>query len=115
MVNYLFIIYYLLILVLLLVFTLHSFSSSDNNINNSISVIIPFHCYFFKDCSYLIILFIILSLFNFISYDILSNTDNNIEADIFTTPHNILPEWYFLLFTITLFTNWYSITYLLLF
>ena len=30
--------------------------------------------------------------------DAVGNCDNNIVADPFTTPHNILPEWYFLLF-----------------
>ena len=82
----------LIILVLIHLFTLHGFTSSDNNINNSISVIIPFHCYLFKDCFYIIHLFIILSIFNITSYEVLSNTDNNIEANLLSTPHNILPE-----------------------
>ena len=102
-VNRLFTIHYslgiiLLLLVLFHLFNLHSLSSSDNNINNSISVLLPFHCYFVKDMLSICYLFIIQCLFIINSDDILSNSDNNIEANIFTTPHNILPEWYFLLF-----------------
>ena len=102
-INRLFTIHYLLggiliVLVLLHIFNLHLLGSSDNNINNSISVLLPFHCYFVKDLLSIIYLFTILSLFNIIGEDLLSNTDNNIEANLFLTPHNILPEWYFLLF-----------------
>lgn len=102
-VNRLFTIHYslgiiLLLLVLFHLFNLHSLSSSDSIINNSISVLLPFNCYFIKDLLSSIYLVIIYLLFMINSDDILSNSDNNIEANIFSTPHNILPEWYFLLF-----------------
>lgn len=77
---------------------LHPFSSSNPLINNSSSILLPFYCYFFKDVLYMAYLLFILSSFLFWSPDILGNCDNNIGADPFTTPHNILPEWYFLLF-----------------
>lgn len=102
-INRLFSIHYLigfilLLLILIHLSSLHSVSSSENIINNRISIIIPFYCYLIKDLLMIISWLISLSLFNIISDDILSNTDNNIRANIFATPNNIVPEWYFLLF-----------------
>jgi len=82
----------LIILVVIHLIALHSFSSSNSIINSNASIILPFHCYFFKDLSYLTTLFLAFSIFNYISYHSLSNCDNNIEADILKTPQSILPE-----------------------
>ena len=80
------------------IFILHAFSSSNPFLNNSSSILLPFYCYFFKDVLYMAYWIIVLAYFLFWEPDYLGNVDNNIAADPFTTPHNILPEWYFLLF-----------------
>lgn len=73
---------------------LHAYSSSNTLINNSSSLLFPFYCYFFKDVSYMSYLLLIINCLLLIEPDILGNCDNNLIADPFTTPHNILPEWY---------------------
>lgn len=88
----------LLFIILNHIILLHAYSSSNPLINNSCSILLPFYCYFFKDVLYISLLIFIISFFLFREPDLLGNCDNNIQADPFTTPHNILPEWYFLLF-----------------
>ena len=77
---------------------LHTFSSSNPLINSNCTILCPFYCYFFKDVLYISWFILIISFFLFFEPDLLGNCDNNIQADPFTTPHNILPEWYYLLF-----------------
>jgi len=73
---------------------LHAYSSSNTLINSMSSLLFPFYCYFFKDVSYMSYLLYIINCLLLIEPDILGNCDNNLIADPFTTPHNILPEWY---------------------
>ena len=88
----------LLVLILIHIITLHNFSSSNPFMNNSTSLIIPFILFSFKDLMIMVSLIIIISLFLYYEPDILGNSDNQIVANPLTTPNNILPEWYFLLF-----------------
>lgn len=97
-----FILHYIIgVIILLLIgfhlFILHAYSST-NPLVNSISLIIPFYCYFFKDVLFITYLLFIINVFIYYEPDLLGNCDNNIPANPFSTPQNILPEWYFLLF-----------------
>ncbi|MCP3959792.1 MAG: hypothetical protein GY719_18240 [bacterium] len=83
-----FIINYLIIIHILV---LHTFSSSNPIINSSSTNIIPFIIYTINKDTMLIVYLILLFLY-FIVNDILGNTDNNIMANAFHTPNNILPE-----------------------
>ena len=75
----------------------HNFSSSNPFINNNTSIISSYP-FIFKDyySSFMTIIFII-SIFLY-EPDLTSNCDNQIIANPLSTPHNILPEWYYLLF-----------------
>ena len=102
--NRLFSFHYLLgliisLLIVIHIIMLHTFSSSSPIINSSSSNIIPFIIYTINKDILLLINFTYL-LFYFLIYDhdILGNCDNNITANPFQTPNNILPEWYYLLY-----------------
>ena len=91
--------YIILLLLMFHIIVLHGFSSINTIINSYCSFNIPFLLYsIIKDCdliNYFIQLFII---FLFYDHNILGNNDNNILANPFHTPNNILPEWYYLLY-----------------
>ena len=97
-------IYHFLIGILIILFILihiiflHNFSSSNPSINNN-TLIISSYPFIFKDLySSFITITIIISIFLYWEPDILGNSDNQIIANPLTTPNNILPEWYYLLF-----------------
>jgi ubiquinol-cytochrome c reductase cytochrome b subunit len=87
------------LLILLHILIIHSFTNSNPFISSNSSIIIPFYPLIYKD---LFVLFsILLYILSFILYwepDILGNSDNLILANPLSTPHNILPEWYYLCF-----------------
>ncbi|MCP4490908.1 MAG: hypothetical protein GY820_26870 [Gammaproteobacteria bacterium] len=78
-------------LILIHILVLHTFSSSNPIINSSSTNIHPFIIYTINKDTMLIVYFSLLFLY-FIVNDILANTDNNIMANAFHTPNNILPE-----------------------
>ena len=98
-VDFIWLLVFILFIIFLLIqlLLLHAYSST-NPLVNSISLIIPFYCYFFKDVLFITYLFFIINYFLYYEPDLLGNCDNNIPANPFSTPQNILPEWYFLLF-----------------
>ena len=97
-------VYHFLIGILILAFILihiiflHNFSSSNPSINNN-TLIISSYPFIFKDLySSFSFLTILISIFLYWEPDILGNSDNQIIANPLTTPNNILPEWYYLLY-----------------
>lgn len=85
------------VLIFIHVFFIHNISSSNPFLNIN-SLIIPSFPFIFKDCySSFIIHGTIISLFCYWEPDILGNSDNQIIANPLSTPNNILPEWYFLI------------------
>ena len=88
----------LVLFILIHIIFLHNFSSSNPSINNN-NTTISFYPFIFKDFYISIITInIIISIFLYWEPDILGNSDNQIIANPLTTPNNILPEWYYLLF-----------------
>ena len=86
------------IFIFLHIFLLHNYSSSNPFTNNS-TVIIPLYPFIFKDLfSCFATIIIIFSVLFHWEPDILGNSENQIVANPLTTPNNILPEWYYLLF-----------------
>jgi len=80
-------------------FVLHSFSSSNPLLNSCSSLMIPFFPLFMNDCFVSLIgVSLFFSFFLFWEPDLFGNCDNLIFANPLSTPHHILPEWYFLIF-----------------
>lgn len=81
------------------IFIIHAFSSSNPIPNPLSTTLTPFLLYTsIKDTIILAYSLILFSITLILNPDAVGNCDNNIAADPFTTPHNILPEWYSLLF-----------------
>ena len=77
---------------------LHFFSSC-NPFNNNYSIIISFQPFLIKDVMVMFIFLAVSFSSAFLAEpDLLGNSDNNIIANPLTTPKNILPEWYFLIY-----------------
>ena len=79
---------------------LHSFSSSNPFNNNLSSFNLSLFPIFIKDYTSLIFIACLIGiLLNLIEIEsLLGNTDNLIPANPLSTPINIIPEWYFLLY-----------------
>nr|UFQ88706.1 cytochrome b [Alveobothrium grabatum]UFQ88718.1 cytochrome b [Alveobothrium grabatum]UFQ88730.1 cytochrome b [Alveobothrium grabatum] len=87
-------------LMVLHLFYLHK-SGSNNPLFSSkgYSDVVYFHSYFtIKDLFCLIVLIFLMLLFIFWSPDLVVDTEGYLEADPLTTPVNIKPEWYFLIY-----------------
>lgn len=81
-------------------FYLHS-SGSNNPLFSSFGYgdVVYFHSYFtVKDLFLLIIMSLVLVGFLLIRPDLVVDTEGYLEADALTTPVNIKPEWYFLIY-----------------
>jgi quinol-cytochrome oxidoreductase complex cytochrome b subunit len=87
------------LLVLLHLIMLHySLSNHYNCINSISSLLFNMHSLIWKDCSAIIAWLLIAGLLLMLNPDYTGNVLNLIKPNIASTPINILPEWYLLMF-----------------
>ena len=100
--NRFFSLHYLLPFILVALSVLHLVFLQISHSNNPLGIkskydYIPFHPYFIiKDLLGFFLFFILFSVIIFFFPNLLGHPDNYIYANSLSTPHHIVPEWYFL-------------------